>query len=235
MARVFIAMPVYKEVHPATRFSLEQLLKNCGDHTIELARIYNNPNIDIARAYLLGKYLQSTYRMDYFLQIDSDVKFAPGVLDILIERKLPAVGGIYTYKSGKESEKSGLPVLRAYTGAVVRRDGLLRARYLPGGFLLLDNNVIHELIKQNPQERIHLHPSQTPEDDEEFLETYHFWQGLRVPNRQWGKGIYEYLSDDFALSYRITRAGFELFADTTVKILHCEGGNAYEVGEGQIR
>jgi hypothetical protein len=102
-------------------------------------------DIYVARNVLANEFLRRT-EFDTLVCIDSDIGFTRTDLQNLIDTEEPFVSGLYTDKC-----QPPMPFCRDNTGMQVSnedipRQGLLKARFVPGGFLKIERVVFETLI-----------------------------------------------------------------------------------------
>lgn len=105
------------------------------------------PYISAARATMLRKALDA--RADVIVFIDHDLSWRPEDLLKLIETEGDVVSGTYRFKSDDEqwmvaihTDADGTPV--------VRQDGCIKARLVPGGFLKITKEAVNRFMTAYP-------------------------------------------------------------------------------------
>lgn len=223
MARIYIAMPIYKEMHPATREALNNFTQ-CTEHTVMVRAVRNEPIIDHARQALLGSYLYHwhRFRFTHYLQLDSDIWFESGAIDRLLRHDKPVTCGVYTFKL-----ESRQPIINADPGEVVDPlTSLIKCNRMPGGFLLLKNSVLVRMRLLHPELR-YLIPKGLY-GYEENAHTYALWSGLIRPWPHFGPNEHIYFGEDYAFTTRLNEAGYPVWADLSIHLRHCAGQEFYE-------
>jgi hypothetical protein len=139
------------------------------------------------------------------LWIDSDIGFHPDDVEALRRHALPIVSGIYARKGLR---KLACHVLPGTPRIVFGKDGgLVEILYAPGGFLLVRREVYLGIQ----------HKLDLPVRNERFgRPTVPYFQPMV---RSTDEGPW-YLAEDFAFSERARRSGFEIWADTRVRLWH---------------
>lgn len=102
-------------------------------------------DIYVARNVLANEFLKRT-DFDTLVCVDSDIGFTRQDLQNLIDTEEPFVSGLYTDKC-----QPPMPFCRDNNGMNVAledipKQGLLKARFLPGGFIKIERSVLETLI-----------------------------------------------------------------------------------------
>jgi hypothetical protein len=156
-------------------------------------------DIYVARNVLANEFLRRT-EFDTLICIDSDIGFTRADLQNLIDTEEPFVSGLYTDKC-----QPPMPFCRDVGGLNVAledipRQGLLKARFLPGGFLKIDRSVLQTLI------------------DKKMVATYgsgafhHFFFGRIVMDNL--------LSEDYSFSDLVYSAGIQPWINCGIRLNH---------------
>lgn len=203
VARIMIATPTYDAtVHWRYAESLMTAVLLCAQHGVELelemaARF---TLIQYARNYLAQRFLDEP-RYTHILWLDGDLGFDPrGVLKLLSHAK-DVVAGVYPVKSD--------PAWFPFEPTGRTEGGLLEARMVPTGFLLVSRRAMEALAETAPT-YMHLHEGRE-------LATKHIFD-LELAERG-GKSIL--LGEDVVLSHKLRRAGFDLWVDPDIGFKHC--------------
>ena len=106
-----------------------------------------NPYINGARAAMLRKALD--VKADVIIFIDHDVSWKPADLVKLIETEGDVIAGLYRFKIPEEVRYMG--VIDDIDGAVqVRKDGCIKAKLVPAGFLKITRNTVNRFMQAYP-------------------------------------------------------------------------------------
>lgn len=102
-------------------------------------------DIYVARNVLANEFLNRK-EFDTLVWIDSDIGFTRADLQALVDTTEPMVSGLYTDKC-----QPPMPFCRGEDGMTVPlqdipKEGLLKARFVPGGFLKVDRSVYEAII-----------------------------------------------------------------------------------------
>jgi hypothetical protein len=156
-------------------------------------------DIYVARNVLANEFLKRT-EYDTMICIDSDMGFTRVDLQNLIDTEEPFVSGLYTDKC-----QPPMPFCRDNEGATVAledipKQGLLKARFVPGGFLKIDRSVFQTLI------------------DKKLVNAYgkgafhHFYFGRIAMDNL--------LSEDYSFSDLVYSAGIQPWINCGVRLNH---------------
>ncbi|MFI6312725.1 hypothetical protein ACIBEK_21690 [Nocardia fusca] len=191
--------------------------RGCAEGLLELERrgypvwrVHGFAAIDQGRSQIATDALAQGF--DELMWIDSDIRFDPDSVELLRAHDLPLVSGIYPKKGLRELACSLLPETeRIHFG---QGGGLLEIRYAAGGFLLTRRAVYEKMAEH---------------------------EGLPVCNRRFGRGTvpyflplllpeddgeHWYLGEDYAFCERARRSGFDILADTRIRLEHI-GSHGY--------
>jgi hypothetical protein len=155
-------------------------------------------DIYVARNVLANEFLKRK-EFDTLVWIDSDIGFTRTDLQNLLDTEEPFVSGLYTDKC-----QPPMPFCRDDNGMNVPledipKQGLLKARFLPGGFLKIERSVFETLIEKK------------------MVATYgdsmhHFYNGRIVMNNL--------LSEDYSFSDLVWTAGIQPWINCGVRLNH---------------
>ncbi|HXJ31082.1 MAG TPA: hypothetical protein VNG35_10590 [Gemmatimonadales bacterium] len=172
---------------------------------------FNDADVHRGRSQCASEFLL-TSNAEVLIQIDSDIVFNPEdavrICEAAIEHDV--VGGVYvTRGSGKYCYPTSLP----YNDRRVEFGNdptPVKYRYVAGGFHAVHRRVFEKLALD--EERMPL-----LNEDEPNGRFYPFYLGTWTIGES---GKKTYLSEDWALSYRAREAGFGVFIDPSVRLLH---------------
>ena len=254
MARIFVAMPVYSLMdpsdekklakklgivakeddwipggfHPWTTISLNRL-KNLK-HTFMVNMLCKDGMIERARSSLFGVWLDEWNKgnkFDYFMCLDSDVEFNPSAIDSMIEADKPIIGGAYAFKT-TNTLRGGKSVCKYLDGEVPDNNGILKIRWLNGGFILCKAEALFKMMDAYPELGYTiangLHQDGKP--------SFGFW--CAMVHRLEDIGITLLLSEDYAFCERARQIGIDIWLDTKIKLVHWAGTTGYTIGAGVI-
>jgi hypothetical protein len=197
--RCVVLVPVGTHIESACDDGLRELEKR--GYAVWRVRGYSA--IDAARSQMATDALAQG--LDELVWIDSDVAFNPDDVDRLRAHGLPFVCGIYPKKSCREFACAFLPgtkQVRFGTGG-----GLAEILYCGFGFVYTRREVyeaIREMLK-------------LPVCNQRFgslLVPYFAPLAVRDGDGAW------YLSEDYAFCERARQAGFQVMADTSIRLWH---------------
>lgn len=156
-------------------------------------------DIYVARNVLANEFLRRT-EFDTMVCIDSDIGFTRTDLQNLIDTTEPIVSGLYTDKC-----QPPMPFCRDNSGMQVPLDeipteGMLKARFMPGGFLKVEREVLQTII------------------DKKLVPTYgagkfHQFYNGRI-------ALDNLLSEDYSFCEVVREAGFQGWIHCGVRLSH---------------
>lgn len=247
MARIFIALPLYKKMpeeeeqsiahalgfdkwicrgyHPALCLSLTALYRSTK-HEIVMHQIIGSL-ADSARCNLLGVWLEAWKngdKYDYFWMLDSDVGFNETAIDSMIAADKPIIGASYSYKLDW-GKKAGQPVCKMLDDEKPDKNGIIKVRWLNGGFVLCRSDALFTMMEKFPQLRYERH-QEVEGDNVTFTESYVFW-GHRVYQIETGEPIL--IGEDYSFSQYANEAGLGNYVDLKARVTHWDGTKSYDV------
>lgn len=205
-ARCVVLVPVGSHVVP----KCEQGLKELERRGYEVRRIRGYAAIDQGRNQMATDALRQGF--EETLWIDSDIGFHPNAVDKLRAHSLPIVCGIYPKKGKRELACHIIPGTKQMTFG--NGGGLHEIRYAPTGFLHVRREVYEQV-----QEQLEL-----PVCNQNFgRPMIPFFEPMihQLYDGHW------YLAEDFAFSERARQCGFNIMADTSIRLWHV---GMYEYG-----
>ena len=200
MAKVFVVLPVMGGYFPQMVGSLIKWIHtNPGGHDLHFVTLHNESLISRGRNKLATAFLQSD--CDYMLMIDADLEFPSDALDRLIRDDKDLIAAPYTSKSTPP-----LWTIRFFDHAMPTYvSGVMPVRFVSGGFTLIKRHVLEKMAKSAARYR----------DKGEWY--YDFFS----PHiRELFPGEPEYLPEDWSFCQRANDAGFEIFCDFDIRLLH---------------
>ena len=203
--RCVVLVPVGGSVVPACEDALAELERR--GYLVRRVRGYSA--IDQGRNQMATDALADGFHETMW--IDADVGFDPDDVDKLRRRNVPIVCGIYPQKGRRVLACHVLPG----TEKLIFGDegGLTELLYAGTGFLL---------VRREAYETIH-HELQLPLCNERFggRPMVPYFQPMSHPDST-GPNVtgHWYLAEDFAFCERARQAGFNIYADTSVRLMH---------------
>ncbi|MFO0634061.1 MAG: hypothetical protein U0168_14540 [Nannocystaceae bacterium] len=198
-SKCVVLVPVSHHIEPATQKALSCL--EAAGYTVW--RVYGLSDIARGRSKLASAALDAGF--EQLMWIDADVVFDPDAVDRLRAHGLPMVCGIYPAKAARRLTCATLGEEPEFVFG--EGGGLVELRYAATGFLLTHRSV-YERVREH-------HRLPTCTDGDERL--WPFFLSLVVPTDD---GSHAYLSEDFSFSHRVREAGFQVMADTTIRLGH---------------
>ena len=183
-------------------------------------RLYGFAQVDVARNRLASESIADGF--EELMWIDSDIAFEPQSVQRLRSHGLPIVCGLYPKKVEREWSSQFLPGQKSIT--LGEGGGLIEILYAAAGFLLVRRQVFLEVQRQ--QQLPTCFWRGTPPTSPFFLP-------MVIPSG----GNHLYLGEDFAFCERARRCGFQIFADTSIRLQHIGiyGYSWEDVGSGLPR
>jgi hypothetical protein len=195
MSKIFLALPIYREC-PVD--FMVKIHKAIGAKVVDqVAFKMGDSLVSRARNNLTHDFLKSN--CDYMLQIDSDIVFTNEQIKRLASHELPIVGGLYAIKDESQRWCSN-----SLVEAKPDNNGLMKVRETGTGFLLVHRDVFHA-IREDHVDRIY-------KCDMDKQMKFDYW-AVGVRNGR-------YLSEDWWFCKDARDAGFEVYADTKIKLGH---------------
>jgi hypothetical protein len=156
-------------------------------------------DIHHARNTLANSFLQNK-QFNTLVWIDSDIGFTREDFIALLSSTEPLVSGLYTDKAQPPMphcrDEEGQPVPLAD----IPQAGMLRTRFVPGGFLKVERRVFETIIEKQ------LVPSYNHGE-------YHQFYNGRIFNEC-------LMSEDYSFSYLASTAGFQPWIDCGIRLDH---------------
>ena len=198
-SRCVILVPASRHIEPHCEYSLRQL----EAQSYIVRRLYGFAQVDVARNRLASESIADGF--EELIWIDSDIAFEPQAVQRLRSHGLPIVCGLYPKKLEREWSSQFLPGQKSVT--LGEGGGLIEILYAAAGFLLVRRQVFLEVQRQQQ------------------LPTC-FWRGTPpttpffLPMVISSGGGHLYLGEDFVFCERARRCGFQIFADTSIRLQH---------------
>lgn len=197
--KCFILVPVAERIEPAC----EEALRELERRGYPVSRVYGYKQIDLARNQMASDALAAG--CEETVWIDADTGFHPDTIEQLRSHDLPIICGIYPKKNKREL------AIHAFPGATEivfgKGGGLIEVLYGPTGFLRVRREVYETLRRR-------LALPDCLADTGRTLVPY-FAPLIRADgDAQW------YLADDFAFCERARQCGYQIMADTTIRLWH---------------
>lgn len=230
--KVLIVSPIYKPpAHPKFIESLKSCM-NDPRMDVSFESIGGDAHIERARAMLLEKYLRYNKKWDWLVMIDSDIEFNADILYGLITRGKDCIGAAYAFKSPEGTPKYQMPVIRPMANEEPDDTGLVRVRYLGGGFTICSDALIQRMCKEYEDLRFYINPDLNP--DKSDGRTYAFWTPILIEQPGWGDGKKEMLSEDYAFCQRILDMGEDCWLDLRAVLSHWDGEKSYQLKTSSV-
>lgn len=213
------------EYHPMFENSIIEMVEKNPHHQFLFQRILGTI-VDRSRSTLLGiwkKLYDEGDVYDYFLTLDEDISFPPEAIDMMIRADKPIIGGAYSYKIDT-GPKGNMPVCKFLSGERVQADGLLKIKWLNGGFIFIRKDALLQMIEAYPEllwERFQEYEG----DYIDFRQSWGLWFGMIIRDH----GIRQYLSEDYSFCERARKIGLDIWLHTKIPIIHWSGATGYGI------
>ena len=194
-----VLVPHMGRIEPAC----ERGLRALEERGYTVRRVAGYALLDQARSQLASDVLAEGF--DELMWIDADVGFAAKDVERLRGHGLPIVCGTYVKKGQRALACHLMPGTEAITFG--RDGGLIEIYYAPTGFLLT-----HRRVYEDMAAKLRL-PTCNTRFDHPMVP---YFLSMVVPD---GDGHW-YLGDDFAFCERARRSGYQIWADTTIRLWH---------------
>jgi len=221
MAKIFVSVPVMNR--PELRM-INSLYVSIFHSQHQIQPYFNEQDSLISRArnIHLYKFLYEYPDCEYFMSIDSDLEILncsieDNIFDKLVGHDKDFVGGLYACKaepiiSSSVPYEAKLPIFNT---------GLMRMRWLSSGCWCIKRSAVEKLVKAYPE---------LDYDGEAHLKGKKI-HGLYIPflydvkkedfpNIEVNLPFKKYLSEDWAFCSRWEKIGGEIYADTSIALLH---------------
>ena len=199
--RCVVLVPAFSHIEPVC----ERALCELESRGYVVRREYGFSQIDFGRNVMASKALADGF--EELMWIDADIAFEPDSVERLRQHDLPIVTGVYVKKGKRALALEALPGTERITFG--QQGGLLPIRYAPGGFLLTRRCVYEEVQQKLSLPLCNERPDRKPA----FVP---YFQPTIVPD---GDSTF-YLGEDYAFCERARQVGFEILADTTLRLFH---------------
>jgi hypothetical protein len=181
----------------------EDSLKILEERGYVVRRVRGYSQIDVARNEIGSRAILDGF--EETIWVDADIGFHPDSIEKLRSHGLPIVCGVYAKKGKRELAISPLPGTKQITFG--KQGGLHEIQYAATGFLLVRRQVYLDI-----QFRLGL-----PLCNEHFgVNFVPYFMPMARPHREghW------YLGEDYAFCERARQAGYNIMADTTIRLWH---------------
>jgi hypothetical protein len=196
-SKVLIATPI--RGNSTVTLYTAGLLQSTGLHGGWLP-MAGQSDIYVARNVLANAFVTEYKKFDTLIWIDSDIGFVRQHLQDLIDTEQPFVSGLYTDKC-----QPPMPFCRDNNGVQltlddIPKEGMIKSRFMPGGFLKVDRIVYETIIEKK------LVPSY---GSGKF---HHFYYGKIV--------LDNLLSEDYSFCELAREAGFQGWINCGIRVNH---------------
>lgn len=223
-----ILVPVGNRIEPLCEESLRVLESN--GHPVR--RVYGYANVDQARNEMVSQALQDGFQETMW--IDSDIGFHPQDVEKLRSYGLPLVCGIYAKKGRRALAIHVLPGTESIQFGT--SGGLYEIRYAATGFLHVRREV-YEVTRRKlnlPICNMRFGERVIPYFQPMVIKDDRVPAANAVPSTE---EDHWYLGDDYSFCERVRQAGFQIMADSSIRLAHygAYGYSWEEAGSDVIR
>jgi hypothetical protein len=198
--RCVVLTPAYGEIERECEAGLLELERR----GYPVWRAYDYAAIDRARNQLATDAVRQGFAETIW--IDADIAFDPDDVDKLRHHRLPICCGIYPQKGRRRLAVGVIPGTQKISFGV--GGGLIEIRYAGTGFLHVRREV-YETVERKLSLRTCNAGFGAP--------MVPYFMPLIADDPQLGAC---YLAEDYAFSERVRQAGYQIFADTTIRLRH---------------
>ena len=221
MAKVFVSIPVMNR--PELRM-INSLYVSIFHSQHQVQPYFNEQDSLISRArnVHLYKFLYEYTDCDYFVSIDSDLEILncspdDNIFDKLVSHDKDFVGGLYAHKANP-IKCASIP----HDGSPVVFDtGLMKMRWLSSGCWCIKRSAVEKLVKAYPELD---YDGDGALADKKLHGVYipYLYDVKKddFPNHDVKLPYKKYLSEDWAFCSRWDKIGGEIYADTSIALLH---------------
>lgn len=195
-----VLVPVASFIDPDCEASLQALEKR----GLAVWRVWGFSDISRGRSQIATDALAAGF--ENLIWIDSDIQFSPEDVFKLVAHNRPIVGGIYPIKNARRLActpfEADLEIIFGEGG------GLVKMKYLATGFLCTQRQVYEKMESQ-------FNLPHCLGENSNGLVPY-FWPMVVAGD----EGSSVYLSEGFSFCERALQCGFDIFADSTIRLGH---------------
>lgn len=140
---LFVAMPIYQDVHPECMLSVVRLVSELGV-PVTLDTVQGCPLLGAARAELVARFLRSP--CDELLWLDADVAFMPETIRRLLASGRDFIGAAYSSRKGAPH-----PLVDRPLDLKPDESGIAEVEWVAGGLTLVRRRVFGRLMQAHPE------------------------------------------------------------------------------------
>lgn len=210
--KIFIGNVIWRneEVHHSRAMRELYYLLAKRDIQFQEGSIYNDALVSRTRSQVASMFLRS--KADVLITLDSDVGFDPEDVISICEKAedFDLIGGMYAKREEPSSPASLIPL---DTPIIFDNDQPpVRVPFVTTGFMAVHRRVFELLSQSLPL----CHPGWVDYENQSDLSFWPFYAPYWLEYE--GKTIY--LSEDWALCDRVKKAGFGVWLDPTIRLIH---------------
>lgn len=214
--KLLVSVPAYdSKVYVEWMLAFNNMTMLCMKHGVEVGIHFKMGSslIPKARDEIIHNFLFDT-DYDYLLCIDSDVVWKPEDPLHMLSRvdKFGVIAGMYPVKQDEPKFFADLMFLNKN---VIEVEGLLRAKAVPAGFMMLTRETLMKMREEYKE--LNYKPSS---DD---INKDHAMCAMFTPMAQDGK----YRGEDIAFCHRLVKMGQRLWIDPEIELIHI-GSKKYD-------
>ena len=207
--KLMIAVPAYDGTVPVEwMLAFNYTVFLCQQYGVDLGITVrmNSSLIPKCRDEIVHNFLFDSDH-DYLLCIDSDVVWHPEDVMHMLSKidKFGTIGGVYCVK---DEEPDFRVALMTAEGTPIESDGLLRAKAIPAGFMMIDRKTLMGL-RENYE---NLNYNTDAEDVVKTEKVCALWSMVV------GNG--HYVGEDISFCMRLVESGYRLWVDPEIELVH---------------
>jgi hypothetical protein len=225
---VAICIPTHKKAENETTTALEKMIPEARNH----ANIVMRPGIASSvvhwvRNQLLATLYKEKVAFDYVLFMDDDMVPQPNALSVLLDRKVDVIGAVCTVRQDPPlpNVRHFNPETFTFHTADIDRPGTWKVGAVGTGFMLISRAAIeavgeYTLAQEYAKKYLGMSDEvamqrQLVERERASKDHNKFWfEFLKHPK---GEGE---IGEDVSFCFKARECGFEIYADSTIKVGH---------------
>ncbi len=182
--------------------------------------------VERARCNLFGKWLKEWNdgnKYDYFFTLDTDVSFDPSAIQSMIDADKQIIGAVCAYKS--DGINKGKTPCKFLPGEAPDDNGILKVRWLNGGFGLIRADALLHMVESYPELKYQRLP-EMEDGNLDVSESYALWLS-KIHTLETGEKAF--LSEDYAFYQRAIEVGIDSYLDLKIRLGHWKDTRCYNV------
>lgn len=224
---VAICIPTHKKPENETGSALELMLPVAREVCHPLMRpMLASSVVHWVRNLLLAKLYESKIPFDYVLFMDDDMVPPAHALNVLLERKVDVIGAVCTVRQDPPLPNARFynPEHKCFQTADIDRQGVWKVGAIGTGFILLSKRVLDAVGEYTLSQRYYREVLGMTKEAADAREKSERLRAEKDFNQFW----FEFLKDpnagefgeDISFCFKARECGFEIYADSTIKVGH---------------